>query len=415
MSSLAINGGKPLADRPLQFVWPPITDHTEDVLIDQLHQSISIYDDSGIFGEFEQSYAAYHGMPYALLTNSGTSALQTAYYALMLAPGDEVICPVYTFHATVSPMMHFGLVPVMADCDQYGQLSVDAVRQRITSRTKAVVVTHMWGYVADIAALRELCDQQHLMLIEDCSHAHGAQFEGRPVGSFGDIAIWSLQGQKIITGGEGGMFLTKHADIFERAVLYGHYNKRCKKQIQDAELRPYVLTGAGLKLRATTFAAALAYDQFKGLEAINAGKQKHAAIVTSCLDAIEGVEVLAPREGTRNSWYAQLIRFDEKVTSVSRERLVEALHAEGLIEFDIPGSTGLLDGEPLFNKPQVIFPYLYDRSYELRSGDYPNARRFYDSIVKLPVWASPEQEPITQTYCDGIRKVLAASKAGELQ
>jgi perosamine synthetase len=256
-------------------------------------------------------------------------------------------------------MMHFGLIPVMVDCDTYGQIDPELIEQAITDQTRSVIVTHMWGYSADIERIREICDAHKLLLIEDCSHAHGATFDGQPLGSFGDISVWSLQGQKIITGGEGGIMLFKDKKHFERAVLYGHYNKRCKQQIEDEILKEYSLTGAGLKLRASTLSVAMARHYFSQLDIINAEKTQNASRLSANIKLIDGIRLLEPRPNSTNSWYAQNIMYDETTVSVSRRRFVEALHAEGLIEFDIPGSTGLINHEPLFNSPDVIFPSLY--------------------------------------------------------
>ena len=105
----------------------------------------------------------------------------------------------------------------------------------------------MWGIPCEMDRIIEICNKQNIFLLEDCSHAHGASFQGRKTGSFGDAAAWSLQGQKIISGGEGGILLTKHKDIFSRALLQGHYNKRCKQEIsQDDPLFQFALTGLGL-------------------------------------------------------------------------------------------------------------------------------------------------------------------------
>lgn len=403
--NLAINGGTPVSATPLRFDWPIINESVEQAIITQLHESISIYDDSGIFQEFENEFAEYHHMPYALLVNSGTSGLQSAYYSMMLQPGDEVICPVYTFHATVSPMMHFGLVPTMIDCDMYGQIDPALIEKAITDKTKAVIVTHMWGYAVDIEKVREICDRHGLLLIEDCSHAHGATVGGRPLGSFGDISIWSLQGQKIITGGEGGIMLFKDKKYLERAVLYGHYNKRCKQQVEDDSLKAYALTGAGLKLRASTLNVAMARHYFSQMDTINTEKSQNAARLNRDIALIDGMQILEPRPLSTNSWYAQNIMYDEIVVGVPRERFVAALHAEGLAEVDIPGSTGPLHREPLFSEPRVVFPYLYESSLHNNDRTFERAESFYSRIIKLPVWTATDNA--TDRYIEGFNKVVA--------
>jgi perosamine synthetase len=142
----AILGGKKIIDEnDARFIWPKITDKTIKALLEQLKSSISIYDRSGIFETFENEFANYHNRKYALLSNSGTSAIFSMFEGIDLRIGDEVICPVYTFHASVSPLMYLGAVPIFCDCDESGSITVAEIIKRRSAKTKAVVVTHMWG------------------------------------------------------------------------------------------------------------------------------------------------------------------------------------------------------------------------------------------------------------------------------
>ncbi len=146
MEKLAIFGGDKIADgSEMRFNWPRITDDTEKAVVKQLHETISIYDDSGIFGEFEKKFADYHNKKYSLLSNSGTSAIFSMFEGIDLKNGDEVLCPVYTFHATVSPMMYFGVRPIFCDSDDEGNISFESIKNNYTPSAKAVIVTHMWG------------------------------------------------------------------------------------------------------------------------------------------------------------------------------------------------------------------------------------------------------------------------------
>jgi predicted dehydrogenase len=198
-----------------QTQWPKISADIEEAVNAQLHTDISIYGSGGVFHDFETEFKEFHGVSnsFALLHNSGSNALQSLYFAARFMPGDEVIFPVYTFHATASPAMHFGIRPIFYDCDDTGNTAPQAIKQAITPRTKAVVINHMWGVPCDLPAILSiLAEHPSILLLEDCSHAHAASVNGKMVGTFGDGAAWSLQGQKIVTGGEGGIVLTKHAD-----------------------------------------------------------------------------------------------------------------------------------------------------------------------------------------------------------
>jgi hypothetical protein len=176
-TTLALLGGPTTVtqDGP-HFRWPPVTATTTAAVTRQLHDSISLYDRSGVIAELEGALESYHGRAHAVLASSGTAALH-AMYAATLRPGDEVIVPAYTFFATVTPLLHLGVRPVLADCDANGNLDPAYVQSRITSRTRAIVVTHLWGIPADMAALGDLAQAGGLHLFEDASHAHGAQVD----------------------------------------------------------------------------------------------------------------------------------------------------------------------------------------------------------------------------------------------
>lgn len=407
---LAINGGPNTFsdDADARCVWPRITEESKRAVLDQLATDISIYNRSGIFEEFEDAFASYHDRKYGLLSSSGTTAIFSMFEAINLLPGDEVICPVYTFHASVSPLIYTGAIPVFCDSDDEGNISLEQIRSKITAKTKAVVVTHMWGVpVRESQSIRELCDEKGIYLLEDCSHAHGASLSGTKVGSFGHAAAWSLQGQKIITGGEGGIMLTDDKSIYERALLQGHYNKRAKQEISaDSNLHDYYLTGLGLKLRAHPLAIALAMQQFTHLDEFITQKQTFAEKFST---ALKGYSFLMlPDTGNSNrqcSWYAYNILFDETTShGVTREQFVDALHAEGLIEADIPGSTGLLNELPLFLRPDIAMPRLYTSELPQQTG-FEAAKLYYDRIIKFPIWSFADEDEKVEKYIAGIKKV----------
>lgn len=405
---LAHFGGAKTISNPdaARYSWPRITPAIEKVVLAQLHDTLSIYNKSGVIDEFERAFAKLHGMQFGLLSNSGTSSILAMFDAVGLMPGDEVICPVYTFHATVSPMMSLGAIPVFADADEAGNVSYHSVLSKLTEKTRAVIVTHMWGVpVLEIERMAELCREKGIALLEDCSHAHGARLRGRLVGTFGDMAAWSLQGQKNITGGEGGILLTNNSDLYHKALLHGHYNKRPKDEIPASNpLYEFFLTGKGLKLRAHPVATAIALEQLSHLEEFLSVRERHAEIFDSAIEECSFLTRPRPT-GCSNAWYAYGFHYDaDKANGVSREQFVSLLHAEGLSEVDIPGSTGLLNNLPLFLRPNEVFPGLYERPLERQTG-FSQAEAFYFTLIKLPLWAFSDETDKVKSYAAGIRKV----------
>ncbi|HSX06832.1 MAG TPA: DegT/DnrJ/EryC1/StrS family aminotransferase [Candidatus Saccharimonadia bacterium] len=393
-----------------QHEWPHITQTTKDAVMAELDKGeISIYNRSGIFEVFEDAYATSLGMKYALVINSGTAALHTAMVAAGFAPDDEVICPAYTFYATVTPIFQTGAVPILCEASEDGNIDPASIEKLITPKTKGVMVTHMWGMPCDMDAITAICEKHDLTLIEDCSHAHGALYKGKPIGSHGDISIFSLQGQKIITGGEGGILLTNNVEFYERSLLFGQYNKRCKQEIRkDSPYYPYAVTGFGLKLRAHPFAIAMANEQFGHLTEWHAIKHKHALYLNDKLAAYPELELPVPaHEGDEPSWYAYTFRIKPGVLNISTQDFCDKLIEAGIADADMPGSTCPLNLLRLFQEPALLFP-VYANKVAYKPGDFPMAEAFFNSAIKLPVdvYDTDEYRAVLDGYVDIIGETL---------
>lgn len=405
-SSLALHGGTPAVTQAApHFTWPPLESGKQAVLT-QLEQAVSIYDRSGVIARLEDELCEYHGTRHAVLTSSGTAALHSMYAACGLGPGDEIIVPAYTFFATVTPLLHLGGVPVLADCNESGNLDPKDVSQRITSKTKALVATHMWGLPADMPQLKVITDEYGLTLLEDASHAHGAAIEGQRAGTFGRAAAFSMNGPKPLSAGEGGFLLTDNDEVYYRALLHGQYNKRCRNGLpRDHQLYPYAVTGMGLKFRIHPLAASIALDQLGHLDRYLEGRATIAAYLCQQLAELPGIIVPELPLGARASWYGLPLRYEtNELDGLSVERFFEALQAEGCREVDRPGSTCPLNLLPLFQEPQPLFPEYKDK-LAYAPGDFPVAEAIHYNTLKLPVWHREEDMPLVDSYIEAFRKV----------
>lgn len=196
--------------------------------------------------------------------------------------------------------------------------------------------------------------------------------------------------------------------------MLGHYNKRCKQEIsKDSTDYKYAVTGKGLKLRAHPIAIRIAYEMFKDLNNINAIKQKMVMIVKKTIDEIDGLELNIPYDGSINSYYSLIIKYDpNKFKCKNIEEYIKALNAEGGVEFDKPGSTCPLNRLELFKNPT----YLYPNYKKLFKEDelFENADNFYENSFKMPVWYNNEDVEIIIKYCDILKKVSNYYRKEEL-
>ena len=406
-SPLALLGGTPAVTTPTpHFTWPPLTDDTAKAVLDQLATSISIYDRSGVVAVLEDRLREYFGAKHAVLTSSGTAALHSMSAACRIRPGDEIIVPAYTFFASVTPLLHLGATAVLADCDTNGNLDPRDVARRVTGRTYAILVTHMWGAPADMDGLLAVADKHELRLLEDASHAHGASVCGKKAGTFGTASAFSMNGPKPLSAGEGGFLLTNDDDVYYRALLHGQYNKRCKNELPPGyHLARYAVTGMGLKHRIHPLAAAIALDQLGRLDNYLAGRERVAAYMCEQLDDLPGIVVPRRCENVRSSWYGLILQYRaEELAGLPIGRFYEALQAEGAPEVDRPGSTCPLNLLPLFQQPGPLFPQ-YEGELKYGPGAFPRAEEVHGNTLKLPVWHREEDMPLADQYIEAFRKV----------
>lgn len=212
---------------------------------------------------FTAEAAARFAAPYCVAVNSGTSSLLTALAALDIGPGDEVVVPGYMFVASIAAIVYSGATPVLAEIDDSFTLDVSDVRRRITSRTRAIMAVHMLGAPSAMAELTKLAAEHGLAIIEDVAQACGAGYQGRPLGTWGDVGAFSLNPFKVITAGEGGFVLTRDARTYQRAFsFHDHGFLPGKLEVGEGDLL------FGLNLHMTEFSAAIARAQLEKLDRI---------------------------------------------------------------------------------------------------------------------------------------------------
>lgn len=221
----------------------------------------------GVTKQFEEKICRFLNVKYSLAHCNGTSAMYAAMFAVGVGEDTEVICPTYTFWASIAPAVNLGARVVFCDISKDDLLiDVSSIKKHITNKTKAIVIPHLWGRFCDIPKLKAICNQykQKIYLIEDASHCFGAKYKNEFLGTLGDVGIFSLQAGKPLIAGEGGILVTNNFKIYDAAMYLGHYERI--KFSSKTKYTKYSKTGGGYKFRIHPFASALALAQLKRIK-----------------------------------------------------------------------------------------------------------------------------------------------------
>jgi len=346
---------------------------------------------------FENRWREWLGLKYAITTFNGSSALYSAYFGLGVGPGDEVICPTYTWICSIGPSLLLGARPVFCESDPKSVLlDPEDVRRRITPRTRAIVAVHLWGNVCDMDALMKISEETGVPVIEDCSHAHGAFYKGKPVGTIGQVGCWSLQGSKPVSAGEGGVLATNDVDVFERACLVGQCNRVVGLDLVTAKYAELQPLGLGMKMRSHPLGIGIAGVQLDKLEELNRRRGAYLEEVEAGLKEIPGVAPVRVYDGAERAGYYgfPIHHVPEEQGGASTADFIARLRELGVPAR--PSGYGLLHLLPLFAKGFDIFtrnrgPLTGDYS-GYRKGALPVSEKMLDRLVFLPVLSNPKPE-----------------------
>ena len=330
MARLAINGGEKAVTIPNSEARLPIVSE-EDIqaAVDLMRKGeISV---SPIVEEFEKEFAQYIGTEYGLASNSGTSSLHEALVGVGVSAGDEVIVPSYTFGPGAIVILAAHGVPVFCDVDRETHcIDPEDAARKITPRTRAILLVHVWGNPCDMGSIMQLARKHNIAVVEDCSHAHGAEWHGKKVGAIGDVGGFSLQGSKILKAGEGGVLTTSDRECYERAATYGR-GEKIGKFPEDSHYKQCIRIGMGFKHRPHPLGIAIAREQFRHLDERNEVRDGNGAYLDAGIADIEAVKVQKVLPDCRRVYAYHCAAYDsEKLNGVSMKVFLQAIHAEGV-------------------------------------------------------------------------------------
>ena len=370
--------------------WPLFDREAEEAVLEILRDgNVSTHP---LIRELERDYAAFTSRRHVLAHNNGTSALLAAFHALDLQPGDEILVPTATFWASVLPMVWCGLVPVFCESETE-TLGIDPeeIRRRITPRTKAVVIVHLWGLPCKVDEIQRVCTEFDLRIIEDASHAHGATYHNQPCGALGDISVFSLQGDKLAPAGEGGIFLTDNPDYWERAICLGDITRIIEL---PGPLMRFAATSMGIKTRIAPMSAALGRVSLRNLPEFNRVRNENHRWLSEHLERL-GFDCFLPSPGIERVYFEFLIRHRDSAFETAR--FLEILQSVGC-QVRVPRYP-LLHEQPFFREGHVakIGRYPSDiRLPDYAKIEFPETDRENRRMIKLPNFCQPDRGLLEQ-------------------
>lgn len=402
MSGLAILGGEKLRERP----FPPyrVMGLAEAEAAKRVVESGVLSKFLGTWHEdfwggpevrsFEAAWAAEYGAKHALSVNSATSGLYAAVGAAGVGPGDEVIVSPYTMSASAAAALVFNAVPIFADIDPETYcLSADTIAARLTPRTRAVIVVHIFGQVADMDPIMALARARGLTVIEDCAQSPSCSYRGRPVGTLGDMGVFSLNYHKHVHTGEGGVVTTNDARLADRVALIRNHAEAVVAGKGTTELVNMI----GFNFRLGEIEAAIGRLQLAKSRELVEARRANVAYLESRLTGLEGLGMPKVGAGSTHAYYVHALSYDARATGVARDLIVRALKAE-LPHTELRESEGPLIGQgyvkPLYLQPiyqkmigygSVQCPFKcphYDGAPDYARGACPNAERaHFETLV----------------------------------
>jgi dTDP-4-amino-4,6-dideoxygalactose transaminase len=335
---------------------------------------------------FEAELAAYFGVRHVVLSSSWTAAVHLLHLAQELKPGDEILVPSLTAFPSIEPMIHAGAKPVFVDIDDTYTMDIEDATRAITDRTVGILPVHLYGRPADLDSLRDLARHHGLWIIEDCAQAHGALWDGKRVGSFGEHAAFSFYPSKNLTVyGDGGAIATNDPEMARRVTMLRNHGRKDK----------YLHEKVGFNLRFNEIQAAVGREQLKVLDQLNAGRRRAAGWYRRELANVEGITLPPDDQAgkTESVYHMFVIRLEE---IDHRDALARALKEQGIetgVHYPVPNhlQPAMLD---LYGKPPSL----------------PRTEEYVKRILSLPMFPTLTEAEVRRV-ADAIKQFMSRQAA----
>lgn len=323
--------------------------------------------------EFEQLFAERHQVKHALAVTSATTALHLALVALGVGPGDEVIVPAFTWVSTANVVLHQGAKVVFCDID-VNTFNIDPaqLKSKITPKTKAIIAVHLFGYCADMDALKAIAGD--IPIVEDAACAAGAAYKGVPAGALGTFGCFSFHPRKSVTTGEGGMITTNDDKLGELAGILRNHGASISEEQRHLGNKPYILPDfnlLGYNYRMTDLQGAVGVVQIKKLDTFIDERAKWAAYYSDQLSQIDWLKTPKEEKGYKHGWQSYVTLVDESKAPMSRNDLMEYLQEKGISTRPGTHAVTMLD--------------FYVDKYDIKPMDFPNAYKANEYSMSIPL------------------------------
>ena len=366
--------------------------------------------------EFEKAWADKYGFKHAISVNSWTTGLMVAVGACGIEPGDEVICSPFTMSASATSVLFYGGIPVFADINEE-DFCIDpaSIESKITNRTKAILVVHIFGGPANMDAIMKIAKKYKLRVIEDGAQSPGVFYKGKPVGAIGDIGGFSLNFHKHIHTGEGGMLVTNDDNIAFKAQLIRNHGENFADQLPKDQLSNII----GSNYRLTEIQSAIGIEQLKRLPGILEHRLQLVKYIRKELQQFSFLTLpLKEEENSNHAYYVYPMRFDAKKAGISRSLFVKAVNAEFPIAEgyeSVPLTEGYVKPlylNPIYQEKIAIgtkgFPFNYNEGieYNYDKGICPNVEKMhFEEFICSPIIREPLTIEDMKDFISAIKKV----------
>jgi len=414
-TKLAIEGGPKTVPDGLTKPWPIITQDDIDAVVRVLKRGILWGPTAPEKEALEKEWAEYVGTRYSLVVNSGTAAIHACLAGVGVEAGDEVIVPAFTFWATAQAALCQNAIPVFVDIDPK-TLNIDPnkIEEKITEKTKAIVVVHIHGLPCDMDEINEIAKKYNLAVVEDAAHAHGSTYKGKKAGNLGDMGAFSLNGTKHLPTGEGGLITTNNPDYFEKARLTSMFGE---KIVPKGAIRPYDAYTMGFNYRSTEMSNALTRSLLRRLDEYNRLRIRNCEFLNEELSKIKGVIPPYTSSDRTHTYHLYRVRIDPDALGVNhlkprelRWAIQNALFAEGVDvkewhSFPVPGQHIFQRKDAYGKGCPWSCPYArQDIKYD--PNDYPETVKMFDTSFCIYSIYPPNDLELMKYYVEAFHKVF---------